>query len=163
MKKSITLGTAILIASSMPAVAQNEQIGSWEYRIIQDKMSDKSRYIAIAKGSGGALVFKCDEVGPRSVYVGFYADKYLGEGQYKTRKLKYRIDKNRPEEGEWRYDKSAAHLFQASAAKALADKLKGAEVFLVNALTYEFSKVEAEINVTGAEQALNRLYSDCKS
>jgi hypothetical protein len=60
---------AQIVAMSSAAADKIEKVGNWTYKTLEDKMNDKVRYIAALQISDGALVIKCDERGPHSIYI----------------------------------------------------------------------------------------------
>lgn len=158
----IALG-CVLVCGGSHAAERTEQIGNWKYLSIEDKMTDQDRYVAAADGNNGAVVIKCDVAKPDSVYVGFYANKYLGAGSSPARLLKYRVDKATPVEVRWSYDKTYANQFNRAAAANFIDSIRHGKRLIVEAYTYEFETVESDIDLTGIDKVADRIRHDCKS
>jgi hypothetical protein len=162
MLSTATLAAMMLGTSAASAAETREQFGSWAYLTIENKMDDTERYVAYVEDAQGLLALKCDAKGPGSVYVGFYANKYLGSGRYPNRAFKYRIDDRSPVEQDWNYDRSTAHLFDKAKARAFAGQLIRGTRVIGHAYTYEYHLVEAELDLTGAATAVNRVFRDCE-
>ena len=128
-----------LFAETAAAAEVTEKIGNWDYVSVTGATGSRSRFVAVVRGEKGVLVFKCDSPGSNSVYGGFYATR-----------------------DESLYDKPTAPTFDPKRAVTIANALKDAETFVVNARTRD-EVVKTEFNVAGADTAMVRLMADCQN
>ncbi len=140
MKRSLAaFAVASLVAESAVAADATEKIGNWDYLSTTSPAGGRASFVAAVRSEHGILAFKCDSPGANSVYAGFYAKQDQGL-----------------------YDKPTAHTFDQTRAVTIADALKDAETFVINARTSD-EVVKTEFNVTGADAAMVRLMIDCKN
>jgi hypothetical protein len=153
---------AQIVAMSSAAADKIEKVGSWTYKTLEDKMNDKVRYIAALQISDGALVIKCDERGPHSIYISIVMSKYLG-GNFDARRLDYRVDKTPAVQDSWSYNSQSANLLDNSRALALANEIGNASSILIRAYTYQYDTVDAEFDVRNSKAIVQRVIHDCQS
>ena len=118
--------------------------------------------LAIVQQGKDSLVAKCDRPGRNSIYVGFYADRFLGAGPHMLRTLQYSIDGGAPLDEDWAYDWSYAHQVDHARAMAFLGRLEGAHEVKIDAVSADYDVVSATFNVTGADLAIARLRELCR-
>jgi hypothetical protein len=151
-----------LLASSVALGAEAEKIGSWSYQNIVNKHNISKEFLAISfDNNENGIIFKCEEIKPNSVYAVFVSESNLS-GDYDRRDILFKIDNHQSLEQSWAYVKNSATSTNKSETLSLAKKMKQATTLFVEAYTYDHNKVEAEFDISGADQMLNRLYADCK-
>jgi len=119
-------------------------------------------FLAIVQQGRQSLVAKCDRPGRNSIYVGFYADRFLGAGPHMLRTLQYSIDGAPPVDEDWAYDWSYAHQVDHARAMALLRRLENAHQVKIDAVSANYDVVSATFDVTGADLAIGRLRELCR-
>lgn len=155
------------VLGSGAASAQSEkveQVGGWKLTIISDPITDESRTIAVASGTGGNLAIKCDTPGANSVYVHFISGEYLGEGRNRNRALTHRFNEEQPVTQDWGYDGRSAILTPDRAVDAFNTNLATASKLALRGTTFEYHQVTAvfELSPADTREALKRVYEGCQ-
>ena len=119
-------------------------------------------FLAIVEQGKDSLVAKCDRPGRNSIYVGFYADRFLGAGPHMLRTLQYSIDGGAPIDEDWAYDWSYAHQVDHARAMAFLHRLENAHQVKIDAVSANYDVVSATFDVTGADLAIGRLRQLCR-
>lgn len=149
-----------------PAPAAREAVAESYYgwSVVAHATADGTgaMYLAIVQDGRNSLVAKCDRAGPGSIYVGFYADRFLGGGTNMVRSLQYRLDGHARVEEDWTYDWSYAHLVEHRRAMDFLARLEDAHELEIDAVSANFDLVVAHFDVTGAALAIGRLRELCR-
>ncbi len=161
---------AILAAlASVPAAAQAQEIATtWQVGETAPEGEEFRAPLAYVQAADGStLMLKCDKPGSNTVYATIMSTEKLGnparEGE--QRAITYRFDTASPNEASWRYTESFAAalgnmrgvLTNFVEGLAKASKL---EVKLVKKGSRQ--TVDIEFDVTGASDAIAKIYEGCK-
>lgn len=155
-------GAVVLAALAAPAQAADKTViaGNWWDSSVTDPITDVRRGIVYADSADqkASVVLKCDRSGPGTVYATIITGQYLGEGRSKYRNLIYRFDDRAPVESRWGHDSSYAFNFEP---EAFVSAMRGSSKLVVRATAYDYSNVDVIFDVTGADQAIQRVYEAC--
>ncbi|CAI8939644.1 hypothetical protein [Burkholderia ambifaria] len=177
--KRITAACLVLAASlygcerphDVGQQAQDTAAGSrWRFKTLKDAMTDKVRGIASLESRDGArtgalLIFKCDVPGANSVYVQISFDQYLGATHERSamRDMQYRIDGGAPERLTSEYDDKDLIVIGASDVKRFAGAVANGKRLVVRAMTYQYSDVDTEFDLSDAAAQIRRVAETCKA
>ena len=117
MTRWIGWGLALALAAPLAGHAQSQvpappglvdtggdvRIGDWTLFVHHDRMNDHTMHVAIVEDRFNSLAVKCDNPGRNSVYVGFYTNRFLGDGDDPVRLFRWRVDQGKPVDGHWVY------------------------------------------------------------
>ena len=164
LTKCLISASVVLVMASSVAFAQDkrEQIAGWAYVSRTDKLDGTQSFTATSKGEDGSLSVKCDEPGS-VIYLMITTNKFLGDGSYPKRSVKYRVDNREAMESSWLYEKNRAFTLDDAVARAAISNVMHGDKFVARLTTYEFLPVTVEIKITGIDAVLARMHQDCKS
>ena len=160
-------GHQVLAKQSPPS----EQIGSWKYSIIYDKMTDDPSYIITVGSSddSGALKLVCN---PATKSVNASQDYYFGTSEFagfgttdEKRETQYRVDEKPRVLQNWSFQ-NIKKLFYFSANSnaqrlSLVENLKGGKVVLAQLRKYDGGIISLEFDITGFDEAYEKLKKAC--
>jgi hypothetical protein len=138
------------------------RIGAWTLLVHHDRMNDHTMHIAMVQDRFNSLVVKCDNPGRNSVYVGFYTNRFLGDGDEPVRLFRWRVDQEKPVSGQWVYDHTYAHLVDPAQVAAFLKRIEAGHTLLVHAFSVVGDLVEGDFQLNGAEEAVSRLEAACR-
>ena len=157
----LMLGAA-LAAVSAGAYAQAQS--PWQYY----EPAGGTMQAGVVSADGAQLILKCDKPGKEEVYaVVVTPDKLVPpqNADFTTRPINLRFDEEGEIEDRWRFYDNSAVAIDKKPAKSLS-RLLGE---LVDAKKVRFRLnperarwVEANFEVTGAKEAIDRVYASCK-
>lgn len=160
MKKIILAVAAILAANGVPAHA------SWEYKLLEDPMTDAKRGISSVTAEQGMIVIKCDSNGPGSLYLSIISKGYLGgTSRNRVREMKYRIDKGDPQSIYASHDARTASIFDVKPRSKGGDflgQLLNARELVVQVSSYDYDTYTIIFDVSGARGAIEKSASACR-
>jgi len=146
-------------ALASPAVA------AWDYKLIEDPMTDAKRGISVLEADQGALVIKCDRNGPGSLYLSIISKNYLGGlSSNRRRTITYRVDQGQPQTIPAYHDGSTANVLD------LAPETKEGRFFaqimtasrlVVQVTSFNYDTYTIVFDMTGARDAVNRSAAAC--
>ena len=151
------------LGASTTAIAADDYIplGGWQLLVSTDAMTDMSRSIAAATGSGGSLGVKCDGEGTNEMYIIFASDQYLGGGRSPRRPIMVRFDQDTPEYWTFYIDKSIAMITNAAQVNKFAARIVNTRKLTLRLTDYEGAYVDAVIDTADGKEALERAYKAC--
>lgn len=156
--------TAILCAV-LAIAAANPANAAWEFKTLEDPMTDAKRGISMLMGDQGALVVKCDKNGPGSLYLSIVSKDYLGGvSGSNTRLIKYRIDKGDPQQINAFYDKNMASVFSlrpSTSGGAFLQKIIDSKQLVIEAISYDYESHVIVFDTTGAKDAVVKAAATC--
>ena len=120
--------------------------------------------------NGAQLILKCDKPGKKSVYAVVVTPEGLvprnSNGAYQMRPAEFRFDENAPVEDRWRfYDHSAVAIDQGSSNSMT--RFMGGGLPTASRVRVRFNPergrwVEADFQIAGAQEAIDRVYASCQ-
>ncbi len=156
--KNVVAATALLLAAT-PALA------SWNFRVSKDPMTGARRGFAIVRNDDGALVVKCDENGPGSLYVSIFTKSYLGgPARTKDRDIKYRADDGAIQSVTAFHDGREAIVLDLSpgrAGGAFLSRLLPAKKFVVQVIDSGNETHNYVFDTSGAADVIGRAANEC--
>ena len=157
----LTIGMA-LAAISAPAAAQDSV---WQFY----EPEGSTLQAAVLAADGSQLILKCDKPGKRKVYAVVAVPTQLapakGAAGYESRPVTLTFDNNAPVKDQWRFnDKFAVAMNEVNlrTMTKFAEKLAGASKLNVIMEPFELSPYLTTFDVTGATDALAKVYESCK-
>lgn len=161
MIRKIGLALAsIAIMLSAPAHA------AWEFKILEDPMTDARRGIASVMGDEGLLVVKCDSNGPESLYISIISKHYLGgTSRSRSRDVRFRIDRGTPQSISASHDGSSASIFDLQPGKAggvFLSQILDARELVVQVTSFDYDSYTIVFDTTGARSAVEKAASACR-
>jgi hypothetical protein len=167
MRALLAIG-ALLAAGAAVAQSAETKVGNWTVKKTVDGFSDEKRGIAHTsiETKTGTLAVKCDKPGKDSLYVTVLTADYLGSSstsRYSSTSGKYRFDDQPPADlVRPSYDGRSAHLFATSAGRFITELLAANPKRLrIQFVTYDSNFANADIDVTGAADALRQTAAIC--
>jgi len=160
MKRTFLTGCMVVSAFiASPAHA------AWDYKLIEDPMTDAKRGISSVMGDEGMLVVKCDRNGPGTLYLSIISKKYLGgiSGR-KNRSMRFRIDRGEPQTIDAFHDGSTASVFNLAPNKAggaFLNQLLDARELVVQVTSFDYDSYTIIFNTAGAREAVTKSARDC--
>jgi hypothetical protein len=121
----------------------------------------------VVNAQGAQLILKCDKPGKKSVYAVVVTPDRLVPPSRDPYVLptEVRFDENAPQEDRWRfYDNSAVAIDMRGqlALTRFMDGLPSASTLRLRMYVERGRTVEVSFDVTGAQDAINRVYESCK-
>lgn len=154
--KSIVLGLLFAIGASCAASA-----ASWSYEEVKDPISDAKRGIAVLPGDGGKIIVKCDDNGPRSIYVEVLADKYLGATDNMRRAVIMRLDDGALVTTDWLHDGATAITDGGDAGLATAVAVSSAKKVVFRLSTFDGDEVDVVATSDGDSTSVRHAFETC--
>jgi hypothetical protein len=156
----ITIAVALAAA---PAAAQ-EQTSPWQYF----EPDGGTVQAGVVNAQGAQLILKCDKPGKGQVYAVVVTPEKLvppSNQPFVTRALELRFDAGAPREDRWRYYEQSVVAIDQKPTIALSrflNELAGAAKFHIRMNPERARYVEAEFDVSGARDAIGRVYTSCQ-
>ncbi len=156
----LTIAVALL---AVPAAAQN-QASPWQYF----EPAGGTMQAGVVNAQGAQLILKCDKPGKGQVFaVVVTPEKQVPPSNqpFVTRALEVRFDEGAAVEDRWRYYENSVVAIDQKPTIALSRFLNGlanAQKFRIRTNPERARYVEAEFNVTGAREAISRVYTSCQ-
>jgi hypothetical protein len=153
---------AALVAAPAAAQGQNSAWGFFD--------SGNGGGAGVQAGDGSQLLLKCDETGKREVYAVVFTQANLavpgGSTTFEVRPITFRFDSGSPMKESWRFNGQTASTGaeRSSSSSLTRFLLKLAEASKLDVLLEPVSgrPVEVSFDVTGAKDAITRVYETCK-
>jgi hypothetical protein len=148
-----------LLAIGGSAAAQNS---SWGYFENEDGLL----MAGVQTADGEQLIFKCDEAGKGSVMAVVVPRTQLAPPQRRApaRIVRYQVDGGSVEEDQWRYYPEGAMAMNTNRERTLPRFLRemaDGQELKVTLLPQDAPRMIITFNVTGAREALDRVYQSC--
>lgn len=154
----------MLVAVSCFVTASPAQ-AAWDFKVLEDPMTDAKRGISLLLGDQGGLAIKCDKNGAGSLYLSVISKSYLGSvAGRRTRSIQYRIDKGEPQQIDAFYDGSMASVFDltpGSAGGQLLKQITTAKQLVVDVTSYDYRSHIIVFDTAGAGEAVNKSATAC--
>jgi hypothetical protein len=153
----------VLALVAVPAAAQN-QASPWQYYTPEGGTVQAG----VVNAQGAQLILKCDKPGKGEVFaVVVTPEKQVppNNNRFVTRALELRFDADAPIEDRWRYYENSVVAIDQKPTIALTrflNELADSTKVLVRTNPERARYVEAEFNVTGAREAIGRVYTSCQ-
>ena len=159
--RHLWIGVALATVSGMAAA----QDSAWGYFEGEGGLTQAG----VAGTNRAQLILKCDKAGTRKVYAVIVAPTQLappkGASQFETRPVSLIFDGGAPVGDTWRFnDKFAMAMDEVNlrTMSRFGEKLAGASQLQVTMEPFRQPPVLATFNVTGAKEAMQRVYESCK-
>lgn len=155
----IGLGAAAIATAS----AAQDAVPTWQYF----EPEGAPMQAGVVAPDGSQLILKCDKPGKRTVYAVMVSHERLVPPSQSPFVLptEIRFDENAPFEDQWRfYDNSAVAINQGRST-ALTRFLRGLTTASTLRLRMNVERghtVERSFTVTGAKDAIDRVYASCQ-
>ena len=153
---------AVALAAA-PAAAQ-QQASPWQYF----EPEGGTIQAGVVNAQGAQLILKCDKPGKGQVYAVVVTPEKLvppSNQPFVTRALELRFDAGAPVEDRWRYYENSVVAIDQKPTIALTRFLNGladASKFHIRMNPERARYVEAEFDVAGARDAIQRVYASCE-
>ncbi len=156
----------VMIAAALaaaPAAAQ-EQTSAWQYF----EPDGGPLQAGVVNPQGAQLILKCDKPGKGQVYAVVVTPEKLvppSNQPFVTRALEMRFDAGATVDDRWRYYEQSVVAIDQKPTIALTRFLNGlanATKFHIRLNPERARYVEAEFDVTGARDAIGRVYASCQ-
>jgi hypothetical protein len=158
--RTITLAFAL---AAVPAAAQ-DQASAWQYF----EPDGGTIQAGVVNAQGAQLILKCDKPGKGQVFAVIVTpEKQVPPSNqpFITRALELRFDAGAAIEDRWRYYENSVVAIDQKPTIALTRFLNGlanAAKFRIRTNPERARYVEAEFDVTGARDAIARVYASCQ-
>jgi hypothetical protein len=158
--RTITLAFAL---AAVPAAAQ-DQASAWQYF----EPAGGTIQAGVVNAQGAQLILKCDKPGKGQVFAVIVTpEKQVPPSNqpFITRALELRFDAGAAIEDRWRYYENSVVAIDQKPTIALTRFLNGladAAKFRIRTNPERARYVEAEFDVTGARDAIARVYASCQ-
>lgn len=146
-----------------PAAAQ-DQATAWQYF----EPDGGTLQAGVVNAQGAQLILKCDKPGKGQVYAAVVTPEKLvppSNQPFVTRALEMRFDTGATTEDRWRYYEQSVVAIDQKPTIALTRLLNGlanASRFHIRMNPERARYVEAEFEVGGARDAIERVYASCQ-
>ena len=162
--KKITLGLVALTAatSTMAQDADQEALlgGNWDLTVKTDAMTDAKVARLIKMGTGGGMIaFKCDEAGPKSVYMHIIGDAYLGGDE--TRQMMVRFGSEDAVKTMMFAKDRSALVFDFSRTQKFARKMMTVDKVSFRLYSYRYASSDVSFDLEGAATEIPKLFAEC--
>ena len=153
----------VLALAAVPAAAQN-QASSWQYYTPEGGTVQAG----VVNAQGAHLIIKCDKPGKGQVFaVVVTPEKQIPPSNqpFVTRALELRFDADAPIEDRWRYYENSVVAIDQKPTIALTrfiNEIADSAKFRIRTNPERARYVEAEFDVTGARDAIGRVYTSCQ-
>ena len=153
---------AVALAAA-PAAAQG-QASTWQYYTPEGGTVQAG----VVNAQGAQLILKCDKPGKGEVFaVVVTPEKQVppNNDRFVTRALELRFDEDAPIEDRWRYYENSVVAIDQKPTIALTrflNELADSAKFRIRTNPERARYVEAEFNVSGARDAIARVYASCQ-
>ena len=155
--------TIAVALAAVPAAAQN-QASAWQYY----QPDGGTTQAGVVNAQGAQLILKCDKPGKGQVYAVVVTPEKLvppSNQPFITRALELRFDTGAPREDRWRYYEQSVVAIDQKPTIALSrflNELADAAKFKIRTNPERARYVEAEFDVSGARDAIARVYTSCQ-
>jgi hypothetical protein len=152
-----------LAAATVPTVAQS-QASPWQYY----EPAGGTVQAGVVNAQGAQLILKCDKPGKGQVFaVVVTPEKQVPPSNqpFVTRALELRFDAEAPIEDRWRYYENSVVAIDQKPTIALTrfiNEIADSAKFRIRTNPERARYVEAEFDVTGARDAIGRVYASCQ-
>jgi hypothetical protein len=149
--------------AAVPAAAQ-DQASAWQYY----EPDGGTMQAGVVNARGAQLILKCDKPGKGEVFAVVVTPEKLvppTNQRFVTRALELRFDTDAPIEDRWRYYENSVVAIDQKPTIALTrflNELADAAKVHIRANPERARFVEAEFNVSGAREAIERVYTSCQ-
>jgi hypothetical protein len=156
----LTIAVALI---AVPAAGQ-QPASAWQYF----EPEGGTVQAGVVNAQGAQLILKCDRPGKGQVFaVVVTPEKQVPPSNqpFITRALELRFDADAPIEDRWRYYENSVVAIDQKPTIALTrflNELADSEKLLVRTNPERARYVEAEFNVSGARDAIGRVYASCQ-
>ncbi len=156
----LTIAVALL---AVPAAAQ-DQASPWQYF----EPEGGTMQAGVVNAQGAQLILKCDKPGKGQVFAVIVTpEKQVPPSNqpFITRSLELRFDAEAPIEDRWRYYENSVVAIDQKPTIALTrflNELADSTKFRIRTNPERARYVEAEFDVTGAREAIGRVYTSCQ-
>lgn len=168
MRQITTVTAAILMAYAAgpaggnAARAQDEE-GSWGYF----EEANGAMTAGLQTADGRQLMLKCNAPGDRSVFAVIYTPAPLGAPSTRAsvREITLQFDNGPPTSSRWRYFQFSAEAVNTRRDQELLPfirQLADSRNLKVRLRPVDGAPQSLEFDVTGARQAINRVYESCR-
>ena len=154
-----------LVAVSTGALAQDVAETDWAYF----EPEGAPLQAGVVAQDGSQLILKCDKPGKRSVYAVVATNSSLAppmsDDRYESHPVTLRMDENPPWDDNWRFNGRFAMAVDKGNVRSLTrllEKLHDADKLELRLQPIMRSPVTIEYEVTGARDAIERVYASCK-
>jgi hypothetical protein len=151
----------LMTVAALACIATHAGAAPWGFDAVIDPITDAKRGIASLNGPQGSIVIKCDENGPRSIYVEIISRQYLGKSQYPKREVISHIDRGATESHWWRHDAESIVIADNREATINALELSSAKTIAYRATTYAGQIVDLTFEADGNDEAVRKAFSTC--
>lgn len=164
MKLSMCVAGALAgIGLSAVFAQEAERIGSWEFVVETDEITNQASARILNKVGRAALRFQCDYAGPDSVYAAYFAPRYLGAlNNDSKREVRYQVDDRNPVTVLWSHRSIVAFDQRRESTRPLTAAIAAGRSVVIRASTYDYEQVETRFSLDGTQTALDRLYQACE-
>lgn len=146
-------------------VTNQEAIGAWTLQTTKDAMSDKVNYqlgVSSVSGEKSWFLIVCSS-GSRTPAIAYTGARYLQPLDSKFGDVMIRVDQQPPERARWYKVKFQASQSDVAVVNRYVKALAAGESTLaLRTWTLNDTTVDSAFNITGAKEALTRLYESCK-
>jgi hypothetical protein len=162
--RSMRYLTIAVALAAVPASAQAQPATSWQYY----EPEGGTMQAGVVNPQGAQLIIKCDKPGKGQVYAVVVTPEKLvppSDQPFVTRALEMRFDAGATIDDRWRYYEQSVVAIDQKPTIALTRVLNGladASKFHIRMNPERARYVEAEFDVTGARDAIGRVYSSCQ-
>ena len=153
------------VLAAVPAAAQTQAPASpWQYY----EPAGGTMQAGVVNAQGAQLIIKCDKPGKGQVFAVVVTPEKLvppSNNPFVTRALELRFDTRAPIEDRWRYYENSVVAIDQKPTIALSrflNELVSASKFHIRMNPERARYVEAQFNVTGAREAIARVYASCQ-
>jgi len=149
--------------AAVPAAAQ-DQASAWQYY----QPDGGTTQAGVVNAQGAQLILKCDKPGKGQVFAVVVTPEKLvppTNVPFVTRALELRFDTDAPIEDRWRYYENSVVAIDQKPTIALTrfiNELADSAKFHIRANPERARFVEAEFDVSGAREAIGRVYESCQ-
>ncbi len=149
--------------AAVPAAAQ-DQASPWQYY----EPDGGTLQAGVVNAQGAQLILKCDKPGKGEVFaVVVTPEKQVppNNNRFVTRALELRFDTDAPIEDRWRYYENSVVAIDQKPTIALTrflNELADSAKFRIRTNPERGRYVEAEFDVSGARDAIGRVYASCR-
>ena len=155
--------TIAVALAAVPATAQ-DQPSPWQYY----EPAGGTLQAGVVNAQGAQLILKCDKPGKSQVFAVVVTPEKLvppTNEAFVNRSLELRFDTDAPIEDRWRYYENSVVAIDQKPTIALSrflNELADSAKFHIRMNPERARYVEAEFNVSGAREAIGRVYTSCQ-
>ncbi len=153
-----------LLAVPAFAQGQTQPASTWQYY----EPEGGTLQAGVVNAHGAQLILKCDKPGKGEVFAVVVTPEKLvppTNQPFSTRALEMRFDADAPIEDRWRYYENSVVAIDQKPTIALTrflNELADSAKFHIRMNPERARYVEAEFDVSGAREAIGRVYTSCR-